>query len=45
LRERQQSAIAPITCGTVCTENSIRVDLVTESPTVGEPWSPSYASC
>ena len=31
--------------GLLCTENSIRVALVTESPTVGEPWSPSYASC
>ena len=28
----------------VCTENSIRVDLVTELPTVSEPWSRCYAS-
>jgi hypothetical protein len=28
----------------VCTENSVRVDLVTESPTVSEPWSRCYAS-
>jgi hypothetical protein len=26
----------------VCTENSVRVDLVTESPTVSEPWSRCY---